>query len=102
LENAMHYSKPDGTVEIGATLDSQKHHITFFVKDNGIGIPQDKLAYVFDRFFRVDPARSRELGGTGLGLAIVKSIIDKHQGMVWAESHEGKGTTIYFTLPLVS
>ncbi|MFZ5806296.1 MAG: ATP-binding protein [Verrucomicrobiota bacterium] len=101
LENAMHYSKPNGMVEIGAILEQEKRTITFFVKDNGIGIPSEKIAHIFDRFFRVDPARSRELGGTGLGLAIVKSIIDKHRGMVWAESFEGKGTTIYFTLPLI-
>ena len=70
------------------------------VRDNGAGIPPDSLDRVFERFYRVDKARSREQGGTGLGLSIVKHIIQSHAGEVWVESPPGEGTTFFFTLPL--
>ncbi|RBN38331.1 cell wall metabolism sensor histidine kinase WalK, partial [Priestia megaterium] len=66
------------------------------------GIPKSNLAKIFERFYRVDKARTRKLGGTGLGLAIAKEIIEAHDGRIWADSQEGKGTTIYFTLPIES
>jgi signal transduction histidine kinase len=69
------------------------------VTDDGPGIAQEHLPHVFERFYRVDKARSRELGGTGLGLSIVKHIVQSHGGRVWAESQIGNGSTFYFTLP---
>jgi two-component system phosphate regulon sensor histidine kinase PhoR len=71
----------------------------FFVRDAGVGIPSDKIDNIFQRFYRVDRARSRDMGGTGLGLAIVKHIVQLHGGSVAAESELGKGTTIMFQLP---
>jgi signal transduction histidine kinase len=69
------------------------------VADDGPGIAPEHLPHVFERFYRVDKARSRELGGTGLGLSIVKHIVQSHAGRVWAESQIEKGSTFYFTLP---
>jgi signal transduction histidine kinase len=69
------------------------------VRDNGIGIPQEDLPRLFERFYRVDKARSRELGGTGLGLAIVKHLVAAHNGAMRVESGVNQGTTFFFTLP---
>jgi two-component system, OmpR family, sensor histidine kinase VicK len=69
------------------------------VEDTGCGIPKEDQSYIFDRFFRVDRARSREGGGTGLGLAIVSEIVTKYGGRVWVESEEGSGSSFYFALP---
>lgn len=69
------------------------------MSDQGLGIPKDNLEKIFERFYRVDKARTRQMGGTGLGLAIAKEMISAHGGDVWAKSKEGKGTTIVFTLP---
>lgn len=67
-----------------------------------MGIPKENVDKIFERFYRVDKARSRQMGGTGLGLAIAKEMIEAHGGSVWAKSEEGKGTTIYFTLPMAT
>jgi two-component system phosphate regulon sensor histidine kinase PhoR len=67
--------------------------------DDGEGIPREDLSRIFERFYRVDKGRSKELGGTGLGLSIVKHLVQAHGGKVWAESQPGKGSTFFFTLP---
>ena len=73
--------------------------IKVMISDDGMGIPQANVKRIFDRFYRADRARSRAMGGTGLGLAIAREMIMAHGGDIWAESDEGKGTTIFFTLP---
>jgi two-component system phosphate regulon sensor histidine kinase PhoR len=98
LDNAVAYSNPPREVTlIGRVRDG---HLEVRVTDNGIGIPPADLPHIFDRFYRVDKARSRSSGGTGLGLSIVKQIIQAHGGTVHAESELGKGTTIVLRLPL--
>lgn len=77
--------------------DSQ---VLFQVKDQGRGIPEDKLETIFDRFQQVDASNSRNQGGTGLGLAICRSIVQQHGGNIWVESTLGHGSTFYFTLPI--
>lgn len=99
LDNALNYTDPGGTVTV--YLYRADSEAVVKVEDTGCGIPEDDLNYIFERFFRVDQARSREAGGTGLGLAIASEIITKHNGKVWVESEEGCGSSFYFSLPLV-
>lgn len=94
LENAVKYSKPGSTVRVGASTDGTD--VRLWVTDRGIGIPTRELERIFERFYRVDRARSRETGGTGLGLAIVRHVASNHGGQVELESREGEGST--FTL----
>jgi len=75
-------------------------HVELCVADDGPGIPTEARERVFERFYRVDKARSRDAGGTGLGLAIVKHIVQSHGGKVWVESEPGKGARFHFTLPV--
>ncbi len=98
LDNALNYTPPGGAVYVLLSQDDKNALVS--VEDTGIGIPEEDLKYIFERFFRVERARSRARGGTGLGLAIVSEIIAKHGGKVWVESEEGKGSTFYFSLPL--
>ncbi|MDY6901077.1 MAG: response regulator [Cyanobacteriota bacterium] len=100
LSNAIRFSSPGDTVAITAV--EQGSEILFTVKDNGRGIPEDKLEIIFERFQQVDSSDSRNHEGTGLGLAICLSIIEMHGGKIWAESIMGAGSTFYFTLPLSS
>ena len=98
IENAIKYGRQDGVVSIGAKSDTDGK-IELWVRDDGPGIPDEARERIFERFFRVDRARSRETGGTGLGLSIVKHIVQAHGGEVWVKSKLGAGTTFYFTLP---
>jgi signal transduction histidine kinase len=75
-------------------------YVLFAIKDEGRGIPADKLKLIFDRFQQVDTSDSRQKGGTGLGLSICKNIVERHGGTIWVDSIEGQGSTFYFTLPI--
>lgn len=97
MNNAIKYS-PDGGV-ITCRLLETHNHVILSITDQGLGIPKKDLSHVFDRFFRVDKARSRAQGGTGLGLAISKEVIALHHGKIWVDSIEGKGSTFYISLP---
>lgn len=97
MNNAIKYS-PDGGV-ITVRLLQSNNHVILSISDQGLGIPRKALNKIFDRFYRVDKARSRKQGGTGLGLAISKEIVEAHKGKIWADSTEGKGSTFYISLP---
>ena len=100
LSNAIKFSPTDATIYLQA--ESQANYILFQVRDQGRGIPEDKLETIFGRFQQVDASDSREKGGTGLGLPICRSIIERHGGKIWAESILGEGSTFFFTLPIPS
>jgi len=100
LDNAVKYSNKNGEIRLGAKLGISETVLS--VSDDGIGISGEDLSRIFERFYRTDKARSRELGGTGLGLSIVKHIAQLHGGYVEAESELGKGTTIRVILPVVT
>jgi two-component system phosphate regulon sensor histidine kinase PhoR len=99
IENALKYGKSGKRIRVGAQL--LENEVEFFVQDFGPGIGSEHLGRIFERFYRIDKARSRESGGTGLGLAIVKHIIQAHGGNIRAESDLGFGAAFYFTLPLL-
>ncbi|EGQ3348777.1 cell wall metabolism sensor histidine kinase WalK [Staphylococcus pseudintermedius] len=99
ITNAMKYSRGEKRVEFHVKHNPVHSRLTIRIKDNGIGIPINKVDKIFDRFFRVDKARTRKMGGTGLGLAISKEIVEAHNGRIWANSVEGQGTSIFITLP---
>lgn len=99
MNNAIKYA-PDGGV-ITARLLETHNHVIMSISDQGLGIPRKDLGHIFDRFFRVDKARSRKQGGTGLGLAISKEVINLLGGQIWVDSVEGKGSTFYISLPYV-
>ncbi|MBH8565311.1 PAS domain S-box protein [Nostoc sp. CENA67] len=98
LSNAIKFSPPNSVIILSAQL--QTDSVLFQVKDQGRGIPADKLESIFERFQQVDISDSRAKGGTGLGLAICQSIVQQHDGNIWAESTFGEGSTFYFTLPI--
>jgi len=98
IENAVKYTPDGGRVRVELTIVNDRARMV--VADSGVGIPADQLPFIYDRFFRVDKARSKNIHGTGLGLSIVKWIIDAHEGTIEAMSAEGKGTTVVVTLPL--
>lgn len=99
IENSLKYAKVGKRIRVGAR--SLGAEVEFIVEDFGPGIASEHLERIFERFYRVDKARSRESGGTGLGLAIVKHIVLAHGGRIWAESELGAGASFHFTLPLV-
>jgi two-component system phosphate regulon sensor histidine kinase PhoR len=100
IDNAIKYGRANGVVRVGA--DHLSEGVQAYVADDGPGIPPEARDRIFERFFRLDKARSREAGGTGLGLSIVKHIVRWHGGRVWVESGPEGGSTFYFTLPYAS
>ncbi|MGL6057148.1 MAG: sensor histidine kinase [Culicoidibacterales bacterium] len=98
ISNAIKYSNPKTKITVSFKKDWQNMYVTF--RDEGIGIPKKDLKHIFDRFYRVDKARSRDSGGTGLGLAIAKSIVTRHHGRIYIESQEGIGTEIFLEFPI--
>ena len=99
ISNALKYSPEGGKVTF--KIKEQDDEVIVSIADQGVGIPKGNVEKIFGRFYRVDKARTRKLGGTGLGLAIAKEMVEAHGGRIWARSIEGKGTTIFFSLPYV-
>ncbi|MEH7303855.1 cell wall metabolism sensor histidine kinase WalK [Neobacillus drentensis] len=97
ISNALKYSPEGGLVTF--SMKEKDDKIIVSISDQGVGIPKGNIGKIFDRFYRVDKARTRKLGGTGLGLAIAKEMVNAHGGAIWATSEEGKGTKISFSLP---
>lgn len=97
LTNAIKYSPKGGTITVGGRYSEQ--FVTFFVRDEGIGIPENAIPHIFERFYRVDSNLKTKTKGTGLGLYLVKAIIQAHHGEIHVKSQPGKGSTFYFTLP---
>ncbi|MET1181628.1 cell wall metabolism sensor histidine kinase WalK [Peribacillus simplex] len=97
ISNSLKYSPEGGQVTF--RVRASDGFIIVSITDQGVGIPKNVIDKIFDRFYRVDKARARNLGGTGLGLAIAKEMVVAHGGKIWAESVDGKGTTVFFTLP---
>jgi signal transduction histidine kinase len=100
LDNAFRFTPAGGRVSVQAASNGEWCEVT--VEDTGPGIPPEQLSLVFERFYRVDPSRSREDGGTGIGLAIAHSVVDAHGGRIWAESEPGGGSRFRFVLPMVA
>lgn len=100
LDNALKYTPPGGKVTLGLRRD--KSCVVMLVRDSGVGISPEDLPHVFERFYRADPARSRDPGGTGLGLSIASWIIEQHRGTITIDSQPGEGTLITVRLPLLS
>jgi len=98
LDNAIQYTPAGGEIVVSASAGGQE--VTFTVSDTGIGIPQVDQPRIFERFYRVDVARSREVGGTGLGLSIAKHLVEAHGGRIWVESEVGRGSQFHFTVPV--
>ena len=98
VENAIKYNKEEGFVHVSLNAD----HKYFYLKvtDSGIGIPEESLEHIFERFYRVDKSHSREIGGTGLGLAIARNAVVMHRGSIKVHSEEGEGTTFTVRVPL--
>jgi len=97
LDNAIRYTPSGGTIKVKAVADGRQ--VCISVSDTGIGIPKADQQRIFERFYRVDAARSRELGGTGLGLSIAKHLVEAHQGHIEVESEVGRGSTFHIILP---
>jgi two-component system phosphate regulon sensor histidine kinase PhoR len=98
LDNAIKYTPEGGSITVNAT--SKENIVQVDISDTGIGISEKDMPRIFERFYRVDKARSRELGGTGLGLSIVKHIIQAHNGQIWVQSMLSRGSTFSFTIPV--
>src|SRR6185369_3840579 len=98
LSNALKFSPPQTAVRL--SVQRQGEEAVFTIRDQGRGIPADKLESIFERFQQVDASDSRQKGGTGLGLAICRSIVQQHGGRIWVESELGAGSTFSFTVPM--
>ena len=98
VENAIKYNRENGWVKV--VLDADIQFLILTVSDGGIGIPEESMNHIFDRFYRVDKSHSREIGGTGLGLSITRGTILLHKGSIKASSVEGEGTTFTVRIPL--
>ncbi len=98
LDNAIQYTPEGGQIMVSASAEAGS--VVFTVSDTGIGIPQADQPRIFERFYRVDVARSREVGGTGLGLAIAKHLVEAHRGRLWVESELGRGSQFHFSVPV--
>lgn len=98
ISNAIKYSPDGGNIRFGVVV--KDNLLKVMISDDGMGIPSENIDRIFDRFYRVDRARARSMGGTGLGLAIAREMIEAHGGTIWAESEEGNGTTVFFTLEI--
>ena len=98
LHNAVKFSPPDSVVTIRVT--PAESEVVVAVEDHGQGIPRSALPRIFERFYKVDRARTRGAGGTGLGLSIARHIVEAHGGRIWAESQEGTGSTFSFAIPV--
>ena len=98
LDNAIQYTPAGGQILVSAGANGSE--VEFTVSDTGIGIPQAEQPRIFERFYRVDVARSREVGGTGLGLAIAKHLVEGHGGEIWVDSEVGQGSQFHFTIPV--
>jgi two-component system phosphate regulon sensor histidine kinase PhoR len=98
LDNAVQYTPEGGQIIVSASKDGNE--VVFTVADNGIGIPQAEQERIFERFYRVDEGRSREVGGTGLGLSIARHIAEAHGGRIWVESAIGQGSRFHFSVPV--
>src|SRR5262249_33663104 len=98
LDNAIQYTPAGGQIMVSAGVNDG--NVEFTVSDTGIGIPQADQPRIFERFYRVDVARSREVGGTGLGLSIAKHLVEGHGGKIWVDSDVGHGSQFHFTVPI--
>ena len=98
LDNAIQYTLPGGKIVLSS--EAKNDEVIFTVADTGIGIPRSDQPRIFERFYRVDAARSREAGGTGLGLVIAKHLIEVHGGRIWVESEVGEGSQFHFSIPV--
>ncbi|MGZ9585940.1 cell wall metabolism sensor histidine kinase WalK [Paenibacillus marinisediminis] len=100
VSNAVKYTPEQGVIELSAVLTEDRKHVAITVQDNGMGIPKQDLERIFERFYRVDKARSRSMGGTGLGLSIAREMVNVHGGSIHIESEWNEGTCVTFTLPI--
>jgi two-component system phosphate regulon sensor histidine kinase PhoR len=102
LHNAIKFTSAGGTIRVAAyEEDNNEFEVVILVHDTGIGIPDEDIDRIFERFYKSDRARTRSVGGTGLGLAITKHLVEAHGGRIWVRSKEGKGSTFFFTIPTV-
>jgi signal transduction histidine kinase len=99
ISNAIKYSPQGGTIDITISEDSETGMALLNVRDQGIGIPLHQQANVFGRFVRAENARTYGIGGTGLGLYLCRELVERHEGRIWFESTEGKGSTFFVALP---